>query len=163
MTTFVLKNLRWLFDKYAAGRTEHDAHVKSTTKIFFKFCGLLRKPKLYYPTCLYQISWARERQYLKVFVSPIWGRRGLKRPKKVFTTKIAKNETMWYYLRKKTTQISPFSFTSLRWWLKLLFFCFPYSEKCVRTAQSQTSIVLTDRKRAAQIFRAKTLRFLRQS
>ena len=28
-------------------RTEHDALVKSRTKIFFKFCGLLRKPKLY--------------------------------------------------------------------------------------------------------------------
>ena len=44
LTTFVLKNLRQLFDKYAVARTEHDALVKSTTKIF---CGLLRKPKLY--------------------------------------------------------------------------------------------------------------------
>ena len=47
MTTFVLKNLRRLFDKYAVARTEHNALVESTTKIFFKFCGLLRKPKLY--------------------------------------------------------------------------------------------------------------------
>ena len=47
MTTFVLKNFRRLFDKYAVGRTEHDTLVKSTTNIFFKFCGLLRKPKLY--------------------------------------------------------------------------------------------------------------------
>ena len=45
MTTFVLKNLRRLFDKYAVACTEHDALVKSTTKIFFKFCDLLRKPK----------------------------------------------------------------------------------------------------------------------
>ena len=48
MTTFVLKNLRRPFDKYAVAPTEHDALVKRTTKIFFKFCGLLRKPKLYY-------------------------------------------------------------------------------------------------------------------
>ena len=34
-----LKNLWRLFDKYAL--------VKSTSKIFFKFCGPLRKPKLY--------------------------------------------------------------------------------------------------------------------
>ena len=47
LSTFVLKNLRRLFDNYAVARTEHDALVKSTTKIFFKFCGLLRKPKLY--------------------------------------------------------------------------------------------------------------------
>ena len=31
---FVLKNLRRLFDKYTVARTEHDALVKSTTKIF---------------------------------------------------------------------------------------------------------------------------------
>ena len=47
LSTFVLKNLRQLFDKYAVARTKHDALVKSTTMIFFKFCGLLRKPKLY--------------------------------------------------------------------------------------------------------------------
>ena len=35
------------FDKYAVAGIEHDALVKSTTKIFFKFCGLLRKPELY--------------------------------------------------------------------------------------------------------------------
>ena len=45
--TFVFKNLRRLFDKYAVARIEHDTLVKSTTKIFFKFRGLLRKPKLY--------------------------------------------------------------------------------------------------------------------
>ena len=44
MTTFVLKNL---IDKYAAACTEHDAFVKSMTKIVFKLCGLLRKPNLY--------------------------------------------------------------------------------------------------------------------
>jgi hypothetical protein len=38
-----LKNLRHLFDKYAVAGIEHDALVKSTKKIFFKFCGLLRK------------------------------------------------------------------------------------------------------------------------
>ena len=35
-----LNNIRQLFDKYAVVRTEHDALVKSMTKIF-KFCGLL--------------------------------------------------------------------------------------------------------------------------
>ena len=33
LTTFVLKNLRRLFDKYAVARTEHDALVKSTVAI----------------------------------------------------------------------------------------------------------------------------------
>ena len=37
MSTFVLKNLRRLFDKYAVERTEHDALVKSMTKIFSNF------------------------------------------------------------------------------------------------------------------------------
>ena len=46
LSTFILKNLRQLFDKYAVARTEHDALVKSTTNFFVKFCGLLRKPKL---------------------------------------------------------------------------------------------------------------------
>ena len=39
-----MENLRRLFDKLAVAPTEHDALVKSTTKIFFKFCGLLRNP-----------------------------------------------------------------------------------------------------------------------
>ena len=34
MTTFVLKNLRQLFDKYAVARTEHNALVKSTTRFY---------------------------------------------------------------------------------------------------------------------------------
>ena len=46
LPTFAFQNLRQLFDKYAVVRTEHDALVKSTTKIFFKFSGLLRKSKL---------------------------------------------------------------------------------------------------------------------
>ena len=50
MSTFVFKNLCQLFDKYAVARTEHNTLVKSTSKIFFKFCGLLRKPKLYLHT-----------------------------------------------------------------------------------------------------------------
>ena len=37
LTTFVLKNLRRLFDKYAVARTEHNALVKSTTNIFSNF------------------------------------------------------------------------------------------------------------------------------
>ena len=37
--------------------TEHDALVKSTTKIFFKFCDLLRKPKLYPPGFKNQADW----------------------------------------------------------------------------------------------------------
>jgi hypothetical protein len=36
-----------LTSRYAVARIEHDALVKSTTRIFFKFCGLLRKPKDY--------------------------------------------------------------------------------------------------------------------
>ena len=44
MTTFVLKNLRRLFDKYAVARTEHDALVKSTTKIFSNFVAFSENP-----------------------------------------------------------------------------------------------------------------------
>ena len=44
MTTFVLKNLRWLFDKYAAVRTEHDELVKSRTKIFSNFVAFSEIP-----------------------------------------------------------------------------------------------------------------------
>jgi hypothetical protein len=40
----VVKNLRQLFDKYSVPRTEHD--VQKYDEDFFKFCGLLRKPKL---------------------------------------------------------------------------------------------------------------------
>ena len=46
MSTFVFKNLRRLFDKYAVARTEHD--VKSTTKIiFFQILWPSQKPKLW--------------------------------------------------------------------------------------------------------------------
>ena len=44
MSTFVLKNLRRLFDKYAVARTEHDALVKSTTKIFSNFVAFSENP-----------------------------------------------------------------------------------------------------------------------
>ena len=43
-TTFVLKNLRRLFDKYTAARTEHDALVKSKTKIFSNFVAFSENP-----------------------------------------------------------------------------------------------------------------------
>ena len=42
--TFILKNLRRLFDKYAVARTEHDALVKSTTKIFSNFVAFSENP-----------------------------------------------------------------------------------------------------------------------
>ena len=45
MTTFVLKNLRQLFDKYAVACTGRSC--QKYDEVFFKFCGLLRKPKLY--------------------------------------------------------------------------------------------------------------------
>ena len=35
LSTFVSKNLRGLFDKYAVAGIEHEALVKSTTNIFF--------------------------------------------------------------------------------------------------------------------------------
>ena len=38
------KNLRRLLDKYAVARTEHDALVKSTTKIFSNFVAFSEKP-----------------------------------------------------------------------------------------------------------------------
>ena len=44
LTTFVLKNLRRLFDKYAVARTEHGALVKSTTKIFPNFVAFSENP-----------------------------------------------------------------------------------------------------------------------
>ena len=37
-------NLRWLFDKYAVARTEHDAFVKSTMKIFSNFVAFSENP-----------------------------------------------------------------------------------------------------------------------
>ena len=39
-----MKNLRQLFDKYAVARTEHDALVKSTTKIFSNFVAFSEIP-----------------------------------------------------------------------------------------------------------------------
>ena len=44
LSTFILKNLRQLFDKYAVARTEHDALVKSTTKIFSNFVAFSENP-----------------------------------------------------------------------------------------------------------------------
>ena len=44
LTTFVLKNLRRLFDKYAVACTEHGALVKSTTKIFPNFVAFSENP-----------------------------------------------------------------------------------------------------------------------
>ena len=44
LTTFVLKNLRQLFDKYAVARTEHDALVKNKTKIFLNFAAYSENP-----------------------------------------------------------------------------------------------------------------------
>ena len=43
-STFVFKNLRQLFDKYDVARTEHDAFVKSTTKIFSNFVAFSENP-----------------------------------------------------------------------------------------------------------------------
>jgi hypothetical protein len=43
LTTFVLKNFCRLFDKYAVAHTEHDALVKSTTKIFSNFVAFSEK------------------------------------------------------------------------------------------------------------------------
>ena len=86
---------------------------------------------------LYQLFKAKKRQNLKVLVSPIWKRRGLKRPvqwvkKSLYHTKL---QNLWNNLvlfGEKNHKFLLF-FTSLRGWLKLLFFCFSYSEKCVRT------------------------------
>ena len=44
LSTFVLKNLCRLFDKYAVARTEHDALVKSTPKIFSNFVAFSENP-----------------------------------------------------------------------------------------------------------------------
>ena len=44
MSTSFLKNLRRLFDKYAIASTEHDALVKSTTKIFSNFVAFSENP-----------------------------------------------------------------------------------------------------------------------
>ena len=48
MSTFVLKNLRRLFDKYAVARTEPNALVKSTTKIFSNFVAFSENPNFTY-------------------------------------------------------------------------------------------------------------------
>ena len=44
LTTFVLKNLRRLFDKYAVTRAEHDALVKSASKSFSNFVAFSENP-----------------------------------------------------------------------------------------------------------------------
>jgi hypothetical protein len=44
LSTFVFKNLRGLFDKYAVARTEHDPLVKSTTKNFSNFVAFSENP-----------------------------------------------------------------------------------------------------------------------
>ena len=44
LCTFVFKNLPRLFDKYAVACTEHDALVKSTTKIFSNFVAFSENP-----------------------------------------------------------------------------------------------------------------------
>ena len=44
LSIFLKKNLRQLFDKYAVARTEHDAIVKSTTKIFSNFVAFSENP-----------------------------------------------------------------------------------------------------------------------
>ena len=44
LSTFVLKNLRQLFDKYAVVRTEHAALVKSMTNIFSNFVAFSENP-----------------------------------------------------------------------------------------------------------------------
>ena len=51
LTTFVLKNLSRLFDKYPVVCTEHDALVKCTTKIFTNFVSFSENPnfKLFQP------------------------------------------------------------------------------------------------------------------
>ena len=54
MSTFFLKNLRRLFDKYAVARTEHDALVKSTTKIFSNFVAFSENPNFMYKIILQQ-------------------------------------------------------------------------------------------------------------
>jgi hypothetical protein len=48
LTKFVLKNLRRLFDKYDVVGTEHDALVKSTTKIFSNFVAFSENPNFNY-------------------------------------------------------------------------------------------------------------------
>ena len=44
LTTFVLKNLHRVFDKYAVARTENNALVKSRTKIFSNFVAFSENP-----------------------------------------------------------------------------------------------------------------------
>ena len=44
MTTFILKNLLQLFDKYAVAHTENDALVKNTRKIFSNFVAFSENP-----------------------------------------------------------------------------------------------------------------------
>ena len=52
LSTFVLKNLHWLFDNYAIARTEHDAFVKSATKIFSNFVAFSENPNFNLPLSL---------------------------------------------------------------------------------------------------------------
>ena len=56
LSTFVFKNLRRLFDKYAVARTEHDAHVKSTTKIFSNFVAFSENPNFIIWLCFFNLQ-----------------------------------------------------------------------------------------------------------
>ena len=69
LTTFVLKNLRQLFDKYAVARTKQDALVKSTTKIFFQILWPSQKTQTLMPTGHNLLNWAGFSFFQNGFIS----------------------------------------------------------------------------------------------
>ena len=86
-------------------------------------------PKLLNSTTqwLYQLSWARKRQYLKVLVSPIWGRWGLKRPvgqKKFLPQKLQKNMKQCGIISGKNDPNFCFFIHQSPWLIKTLIFLF---------------------------------------
>ena len=65
MSTFIFKNLCWLFNKYAVARTEHNILVKTTMKIFSNFLAFSENPN-----CTKSITFPQKLTCLKVRQSP---------------------------------------------------------------------------------------------
>ena len=71
MTTFVLKNLCQLFDKYAVARTEHEILVKSTTKTFSNFVAFSENPNFKLESQTLAISF--QIRLSKIYHCAYWG------------------------------------------------------------------------------------------
>ena len=71
MSTFVLKNLHRLFDKYAVVHTEQDPLVKSTMKIFSNFVAFSENPNFIWREDItkYKVYWRHARGKVSAMVT----------------------------------------------------------------------------------------------